>query len=340
MKLLKILILGFTIIFISFSSFIVYNKDFNNYSLEKEILNHLQSIAQSKSERVGMFLDERKNDLEYLANSPEIINLFSSDGTSLNEQINDKLIFYWKTNEYIDLVLMDIDGKILWSAKKDITQGVDLNQEQFKSTKYGEIFHKVKKDFGVGIFDPGYYGDEDFLSVFVTSPILVNSKTIENKKEMLGIIALQIDNKQIESKVVNNFQNPSSDIVSTNIYLVNRDGTIINNMIDRSNKIVTKIDTQMYVDCFDSYNNYYQKLRGDKYTQIKQSSIYSNYENKKVFGAHHYILETGLCVIVEVDKNKYYLNHSSNKKLVSILLILSIICILSLLGFSKYCRIS
>ena len=34
-----------------------------------------------------------------------------------------------------DLVLMDIDGKILWSAKKDITQGVDLNQEQFKSTK-------------------------------------------------------------------------------------------------------------------------------------------------------------------------------------------------------------
>ena len=70
---------------------------------------------------------------------------------------------------------------------------------------------------------------------------------------MLGIIALQIDNKQIESKVVNNFQNPSSDIVSTNIYLVNRDGTIINNMIDRSNKIVTKIDTQMYVDCFDSY---------------------------------------------------------------------------------------
>jgi hypothetical protein len=335
MKYIKFLILGFMTIFISFSSFTIYNKYFNNVILETEILNHLESIAQSKSNAVGSFLDERKNDLVYLASSPDIINLYSTDGKSLNQDLIGELIFYRQTNKYLDLILIDIDGKILWSANHDLEPGSDLNSQKYNTTKFGEIFHKVKKDFGVGIFDPGYYGDDDFLSVFVTTPILVDSKTIENKKDMLGIIALQIDNKQIESKVIN--QNNELNLINT--YLVNRDGTPITKIYNTGQKI-THIDTQMYNDCFDSYNNYYQIERGAKYTYVDKSGIYESYNENYIFGAHHYILQTGLCVMVELDKNEYYKSEPIQSQLFFTFFILTILCILLIFTIMKYFDIS
>jgi hypothetical protein len=335
MKYIKFLILGFLMVFISFSSFTIYTKYFNNSILESEILSHLESIAQSKSNRISSFLDERKNDLVYLSSEPDIISLYSTNGSSLNQDLIDKLSFYKNTNQYLDLVLIDIDGKILWSASNDLDIGVNLNSEIFNDSKFGDIYHKVKKDFGVGIYDSGYYKDESFSSLFVTSPILVDSKIIENKKDMIGIIALQIDNTQIESRIVN--QNSEDNLIDT--YLVNREGTTVTTVVSNGNS-VTNINTQMYSDCFSSYANYYQKQGGAKFTPVDKSGIYENYLGNYVFGAHQYILQTELCVMVEIDKNKYYNKEPIQKQLFFTFFILTIICILVIYTIIKYFNIS
>jgi len=294
MKSTNYFVFGFLfLLVISIGSFIVYQLYSDNGALENEVYSHLESVAESKANRIGFFLDERKDDLVFLANSKEVVDLLEKK--EITKTIEDKLTFFKEVNEYLDLILIDPDGKVLWSAQQKEIIGVNLAEDE--SIKLGEVYNKVKNDFGVGIFDPGYFGDDDKLSIFVTSPVLVDSLTVGGKKEIIGIIALQIDNIEIEKRVV-------SDVglgEFGKIYLVNRDGTITAGL-----DLVSEIDTKMYQDCFRDYNNYYFERSGEKVEPIEGSGVYSNYVGKIVFGAHQYILETGWCVMVEIRKDEFY----------------------------------
>lgn len=281
------------ILLISIIGYFIYDNLLDNGVVDNQVLNHLEAVAYSKAERVKSFLEERKNDLEFLTSDKEIIEIFESN--EVDEKINEKLKFYQETNEYLDLILIDINGDILWSAKQKEIIGDNLEGDE--STKLGEVYNKVKNDFGVGIFDPGYYGADEKLSVFVTSPVLVHSESVIGKKDMIGIIVLQIDNSQIEERV-------QSDVglgKSGKIYLVNRDGTVTAGL-----EGVNEIDTQMSKDCFKDYNNYYFERQGQEIEKVEGSGSYVNYNGESIFGAHQYILQTGWCVMVEVEKNEFY----------------------------------
>ncbi len=300
MRKIFIFLIGFLILFGSWAGFAVYDNYSSNDALENEVYAHLESVAESKANRIGFFLDERKDDLVFLANSKEVIDLMNAK--EITNSINDKLSFFQETNDYLDLILIDVNGKVLWSAKQKEFIGRDLNSSEHNSSELGKVYNKVKNDFGVGIFDPGYFGEEGKLSVFVTSPVLVDSTSVAGKRDMIGIIALQIDNSQIESRIV-------SDIGLGNagkVYLVNRDGTPTTSLFDKNNIRVAKVDSEMYKDCFKDYNNYYFERQGQEIDFVKKSGIYENYVEEKVFGAHQYILETGWCVMVEINQNDFY----------------------------------
>ncbi len=305
MRKIFIFLIGFLILFGSWGAFVIYNNYFDNGALEDEIYAHLESVAQSKAERIGFFLDERKDDLVFLANSKEVIDLMNAK--EITNPINDKLSFFQETNDYLDLILIDVGGKVLWSAKQEDIVGKNLEGDE--STKLGEVYNKVKNDFGVGIFDPGYYGSDEKLSVFVTSPVLIDSVSVAGKKDMIGIIALQIDNSQVEERIV-------SAVDLGEIYLVNRDGIVTAGLeaLDGHDSSkddpgrpsgepgVETIDTQMFKDCFKDYNNYYFERQGQSVDVVEKSGVYDNYNDERVFGAHQYILETGWCVMIEIKK--------------------------------------
>ncbi len=297
MKKIFIFLIGFLLLFTSLGVFAVYDNYSGNDALENEVYAHLESVAESKANRIGFFLDERKDDLVFLAGSKEVINLMNAK--EITKLINDKLSFFQETNDYLDLILISVDGDILWSVKQKNLIGTNLNGNN--DTKLGEVYNKVKNDFGVGIFDPGYYGSDEKLSVFVTSPVLVESSSVVGKKDMIGIIALQIDNSQIEERV-------QSDVGLSDfgeIYLVSRKRTPITSL-KSGGKQITEINTQMFKDCFKDYNNYYFERQGEKVDEVEKSGSYVNYLDKKVFGAHQYILRTGWCVMVEVNQDEFY----------------------------------
>ena len=300
MRLAALFVIGFLILFANFGGFVIYNYYSDNGALENEVYSHLESVARSKANRISFFLDERKDDLVFLANSKEVIDLM--DTKEITKDINDKLSFFQETNEYLDLILISVEGNVLWNAKQKNLIGVNLNNSE-DNKKLGEVYRKVRKDFGVGIFDPGYYDDEEKLSVFVTSPVLVDSETVIEKKDVIGIIALRIDNSQIEERIVSDVGFADS---GGEIYLINRDGTPTTLLFDENNMKVTKLDTEMYGDCFTDYNNYYFERQGQEINSVKKSGIYENYIGEEVFGAHQYILETGWCVMVEIEKDKFY----------------------------------
>ncbi len=307
MKPIFVFVVGFLILLISWGTFVIYNNYSDNGALEDEIYAHLESVAQSKAERIGFFLDERKDDLVFLAGSKEVQTVLETDGLGITDIIEDKLSFFQETNNYLDLILIDVGGKVLWSAKQEDIVGKNLEGDE--STKLGEVYNKVKNDFGVGIFDPGYYGSDEKLSVFVTSPVLIDSVSVAGKKDMIGIIALQIDNSQVEERIV-------SGVDLGEIYLVNRDGIVTAGLeaLDGHDSSkddpgrpsgepgVETIDTQMFKDCFKDYNNYYFERQGQSVDVVEKSGVYDNYNGERVFGAHQYILETGWCVMIEIKK--------------------------------------
>ncbi|MCK4997087.1 cache domain-containing protein [Candidatus Pacearchaeota archaeon] len=309
MKKIFILFVGIFLIFSSWAVMGLYSNYSGNGALETQVLGHLESVAFSKAGRIGSFLDERKNDLEFLVSLSDVQSIFDDDFT-LTSDIDDKLTFFQETNGYLDLILIGIDGEVLWSASRDDIVGTNLSTDEYSKTKLGEVYEKVKNDFGVGIFDPGYFDVDEQLSVFVTTPILRDSKTVEGKRDMLGIIALQIDNSEIERRVI-------SDVglgEAGNIYLVNRDKIPIVKLIDVKGKQITELKTQIEKDCFNDYHNYYFKRQGQQVEEVEKSGTYENYKGDKIFGAHQYILRTGWCVIVEMEQNKFYDSLKESKK--------------------------
>lgn len=288
---------GFLILFASWASYVAWNSTGVNI-LENEILSNAESIATSKANRISFFLDERKNDLTFLSEAYEVNELLKTQIVS--EKINEKLENYKNINGYQNLIIISANGTLLWTSQEKYMIGLNLNSKENNETEFGKVYNKVKKDFGVGIFDPGYFDDSE-LSVFVTSPVLENSTRIGGKKEIVGIIALQIPNSEIESRI-------KSDIGLGDlgkIYLVNRDGTVISSLESNGEQIIS-IKTKIFNDCFQDYNNYYYERAGENITPVKKSGIYENYVGEEVFGAHQYILETSWCAMIEIPKKEFY----------------------------------
>ncbi len=299
MKISTIFIIGSIILIITWASFATYSNYSENGALEQEIQSHLKSVAHSKAERIGSFLDERKDDLTYLSESTEIKQAFQGD--EITEEIDKKLTFFQETNNYHDLILITPKGDVLWTARQKSLIGENLESPGQKETKLAEVYRKVRKDFGVGIFDPGYYGDDEKLSVFTTTPVLKLDPDT-GKKNITGLIALQIDNQQIEERI-------TSDVGIKDIgeiYLVNRDGTPITPLTQDSGEQITEVKTEMKKDCFRDYDNYYIQRRGETIEPVKKSGAYQNYQDKAIFGAHQYILRTGWCVMVEARQDLFY----------------------------------
>jgi hypothetical protein len=301
MKLIYGFIWVFILFGISFAGSLIYTNQLEENDLEKELYNHLLSVAESKSIRVNDFLNERKDDLVFLSSSKFVVDAFERENVNI-----DKLNFFKEKNEYLDLILINMQGKILFSFKDELV-GRELNTSQYNESKLMEVFKKVKMDFGVGIFDPGYSEGEDKLSIFITSPVFVNSLTVEDKKEMIGIIAIQVDNFEVEKRI----QEDVGFGEIGEIYLVNRDGTLISSL---KNQDIKEIQTDMKKDCFIEYNNFYLESSGQEPLYFKKYGEYKNYFGENVFGTHQYVLQTGWCVLVEVNQNKFY-NLFNNKKI-------------------------
>ena len=275
----------FIIFVISWSGFFIFSSFSDNGALENQIKKHLESVANSKSERVGNFLRERKNDLEFLVGMDSVANSFETGVVDSN--LAKKLDSFRDVNGYLDLVFINIDGIVLFGEDKGKNvSGVD--------SELGRVYNKVRRDFGVGIFDPGYFKEGKKLSVYVTNPVLVDSISVPGKKDMIGIVVLRIDNSEIENRVESDV-----GIKDGNIYLVNRDSVPIVELLDNEGKQVVRDDSEIVKDCFRDYRNYYFVRSGENAVNVKKSGLYSDYIGRKVFGAHAYILRTGLCVVVE-----------------------------------------
>lgn len=325
-KIIFVFLIGFLILAANQTAFMFW-QDKTSDALENSLYSQLESIAESKAARIKFFLEQRENDLLFLENSEEVAQILAKNQTA---ETIEQLQIYQEANEYLDLIIISPTGELLYSNSNYETK-IDLSSQEYNKTKLGKIFNKVQNDFGVGIYDPGYFGEEDTPSIYLTTPILQESKSISGKQEIIGIIALQIDNSQIEEKINEDF---GIEIAST--YLVNRDYTLMSSLEDTE---LETIETKIVEDCFQDYQNYYFQRAGQQIDEVEKSGEYKNYNDEKVFAAHQYILQTGWCVITEVNENEFYDSVSNNKTNKVILIVILIFAIIFFLIFQNFFKI-
>jgi hypothetical protein len=296
-RFLKNFLIVIVLVVLSWLGIVFCRWHWDNGALEKQIESHLQSTSEGKAAQISNYLDERKNDLVFLAGLPKIQEIFKKN--ELDDSNKNTFDLFQKNNGYFDLLIISMDGKIIRSSGKDL-QDLNLTIAENEKSKLGEVFKQVKKDFGVGIFDPGYYGKNERLSIFITTPVLVDSQT-PGKKNMIGILAAEIDNKNIENRM-------GSDRGLGNLeknYLINRKGTPLTPLLGVNNQLVNEAKTSLWKHCFKDYDNYYFQKQNQEITPVSQSEVFTNYLNRTAFGSHQYILQTSWCALSETDKNNY-----------------------------------
>ncbi len=213
---------------------------------------------------------------------------------------------FQRSNGYLDIILIDPDGNIIWTAEHENDLGTNLETGVYNDTNLAEVYRIAKNEFGVGISEPGYYEASGVISVFITSPVLEFNP--ETQRDVLrGIIALQLDNEKIKELVASEVEVGEFG----EIYVINQDGDHITPLLHEKESHIEEdlhsISSDQIERCFLDYYNYYisQQRRVE---QVDKSGIYENYAGISVLGAHQYILQSGWCVLAEVSEEDFILD--------------------------------
>lgn len=300
MKILSLFLIGFILII----GIWVTGAVFQNYYLQGTIIqekafNNLESISKSKANLIQEFLDEKKQDAVFLAESKEVKSIFENE---LIDNIERELRLFKESKDYENVLIISPEGDILWTAEQRDDLGTNLDTGIYNETGLADLYRKVKKDLGVGIFGPVHYEPEGENVIFITSPVF-NIDNFTGKRILLGILALEVIGSEISELTTENTGIEDSG----EIYIVNRDGEPLTSLIAEERNIkYPKITSEVVGWCFEDYANYYLSRRGDKIKRVPKVGFYNNYENVEVIGSHQYILESGWCVISEANKEKFF----------------------------------
>lgn len=186
-------------------------------TVKNDVMIRLLSVADDKIQRIGDHFLEMEKNVTSLAQSPTVINTLrefktvfekgkmgsSDEGLfSYNYSTIEKgfVLFYMPGKEstrYHDLFLISPEGDVVYTATKGDDFGTNLITGLYKDSELAQVFKRAKTLLETNISDYKYYAPSLELAAFVAAPIL-------NKGEFIGVIALQIDNEDING-IVNDY---------------------------------------------------------------------------------------------------------------------------------------
>lgn len=123
-------------------------------------------------------------------------------------------------NDHPDILLVNLDGDVIYSVRKLADFGVNLQSEQWQQTPLAEAYQKLNTSGSTGLisFDPvAYAGQDGQPTGFWVSPIIVGSKTI-------GFVAYQTPVRKLDA-LLGNYAGLGE---TGNVHLINRAGLSMN----------------------------------------------------------------------------------------------------------------
>ncbi|WP_052501544.1 hybrid sensor histidine kinase/response regulator [Thiomicrospira microaerophila] len=196
-KILPRLMLGFTLLaVVPMIGVFTLNSVHVERGLQQTALNHLSAIADRKMVEVNQFIAERIVSARHIAHvrctHQAMVNftrypVFSTEWeTQAQAYLKDISVLY-EDGGYYDLLLMDSDGNVVFSAIRESDLGTNLNTGPYKDSALAQAHRDVSSLLQTQITKAEPYApSREQVAIFVVSPMVEDGR-------FLGSVALQLD---------------------------------------------------------------------------------------------------------------------------------------------------
>lgn len=272
--------------------------------IRKEAFDHLVSVRDIRKHQIESFFFERRGDAYQLCTNmlfkwaiTSYIDAFRRPGTEgrkfagvngvrykeVDERYHNILSGFCDAYEYYDVLIVDTEGNVVASAKKNPELGANLFSEKYVNTPLKEAFENGKT--GLTLSDMMWYEPYNGPAQFISAPIL--RETAE--APLLGVLILFMDGTKINDMMA---QRPGLK-ESGETYLVGQDKLM------RSDSRFTTAASEVLKLRVDTVG-VNEALKG-----ITNVKIIRDYRDVKVLSAYTYIdLGNGIrwALLAEIDK--------------------------------------
>lgn len=187
-------------------------------------------------------------------------------------------------NEFYDLFIITVKGDIVYTAKHESDLNTNLVHGKYKNTELARVFRDALKKKLPHISDFYFYEPSRDFAAFMAEPII-------DKGKVIGVVAVQLDNKTIQS-VINNYEElgETGDVIAA----VSRHGQMMSVSTTRFG------DTAAY-----TYFNPKNMVQIDQAAMGKMGQAYTNDRfGHDVAAAWGYQDELKMGLVVKIDQNE------------------------------------
>ncbi|MDQ6990878.1 MAG: PAS domain S-box protein, partial [Mariprofundaceae bacterium] len=181
-----------------------------NQTIEQQYLQSLTSLANEKSASINEYIDDNIKSAEALSHTQMsreamvgFAQAFHDEGANatayqkLNEAYGEYFSQFLEDENYYDLLLIDVDGNIVYTTKHEADFATNLETGSFNDTGLVQVFRQSLDNLQASNSSFAYYDSSKEPAAFIASPITYHG-------EVMGVLALQFDTQRFY-KVINNY---------------------------------------------------------------------------------------------------------------------------------------
>lgn len=188
---LQFFFVGFVPVFILAGSTYHYSKNM----LESQVSKQISSVNSTRKDQVVDFLQERMKNLILQSRSQSITVILN---TSYYDIANNLFKDYIRIFGYQDILLLDLSGKVRFSALLNQSENPDAVPDQLDDPALGRLVETVVRTNEPVMTDLTYYAPRLTHSIFMGAPIL------DTEGKITSILVFQIDAAQISALIEQN----------------------------------------------------------------------------------------------------------------------------------------
>ena len=306
------------LLFISLLYFLNLKSDF-----EENTKKYLTQILNKKVEITNNYIRTLENQLETTALLPVTKNYLKEYKENFE---NNKIEKKYKVNpffkkliskyEYYDMFLIDIDGNIIYSVKKESDLYENLTFGSLKESVLAKVFEQSKKLLSTQISTFSYYEPSKSKSCFMTTPIF-------NEDKIAGILAFQISEKKLFDMIIN------YDGLGTS-------GEIVAGYFDKDKNIISAIplrhNPNAFKDNFILQSNTLSKNKipvRDAIAGKNGAGVAKDYRDIKIYAAWKHVSTLGWGMVIKIDYSEI-MRPVYNRTLINMLILFFVILFISI----------
>lgn len=174
------------------------------------VQNNLSAVAESKANRIELYVSERLKNVESMAKTPSILSSLETMSHSFGQggkntdsfrsadaAVRPMMTYFSESMSYNDLFLLNAQADAIFSIRKGEDLGSNYLTGPFKDSELAAVMKQVKESKKTSVSNFGYYQATNEPAAFIAAPVLKND-------QIVGYVVAQLKNDEFYA-VVNDY---------------------------------------------------------------------------------------------------------------------------------------